>query len=104
LPPEDLAAAEALWLRPRQVDATVWDTANLQEALAAYAPRYRELLMPISIVTGEHDDLLPESRALDASAPGASLTVIAGAGQMVIKTRPRAVADAVRAMRGPIDF
>jgi pimeloyl-ACP methyl ester carboxylesterase len=104
LPPEELAAAKALWLRPRQVDATVWDTANLQEALAAYAPRYRELLMPISIVTGEHDDLLPESMALDASAPGTSLTEIAGAGHMVIKTRPRAVADAVRAMRGPIDF
>ena len=35
VPPEEIAAAQALWLRPSQSEATVWDTANLQDVLAS---------------------------------------------------------------------
>jgi pimeloyl-ACP methyl ester carboxylesterase len=100
VPEAELAAAQALWLRPGEIDATVWDTANLQQALAEYGPRFRQLLTPAILLVGDRDELLAESRALHEAMPRGELRILPNAGHMIIKTRPDVVADAVRTL-GP---
>jgi pimeloyl-ACP methyl ester carboxylesterase len=94
--PGHLARARALWLRPSQVAATVWDTQNLQEALGAASPHYGAIDLPVSILVGDHDRGLAESRALATRLPNAQLTVVASTGHELVLTRPAAVVDAVR--------
>lgn len=96
LPPQDLAMAQALWLRPEQARATVWDTQNLQEALPAYSPRYGTIATRVRIVVGDQDELRPESVRLHEAIPGSDLAVLPGVGHMVPRTRPAIVAEAVR--------
>jgi pimeloyl-ACP methyl ester carboxylesterase len=98
VPGEELAAAHALWLRPGEMNATVWDAVNLQTALEAYGPRFADLRAPASLIVGDRDELLTESRALHQVLPHGELRVLPNAGHMIIRTRPDAIADAVRAL------
>jgi pimeloyl-ACP methyl ester carboxylesterase len=99
VPDDELAAARALWLRPTQMDATVWDAANLQHALAAYGPRFASVRLPAILLVGDQDELLAESQALHQVMTQGELRILPGAGHMIVKTRPAAIADAVRALR-----
>ena len=94
--PGHAARARALWLRPSQLAATVWDTWNMQEALGAASPHYGAIDLPVSILVGDHDRGLSESRALATRLPNARLTVLPSTGHELPLTRPEAVADAVR--------
>jgi pimeloyl-ACP methyl ester carboxylesterase len=96
VPPVELAAAQALWLRPGQVEATVWDTQNLQRELPLYSGRYGEVRVPVAIIVGDHDELATQSFSLHQSIPHSVLTILRGRGHMVLKTRPNTVVDAVR--------
>ena len=96
VPPEEISAAQALWLRPGQSEATVWDTANLQSALASYLSRLDKVRVPVTIVVGDRDSLLAESRELHRLMPNSTLRVVPGAGHMLPKTRPDIIAEAVR--------
>jgi pimeloyl-ACP methyl ester carboxylesterase len=92
---DHVAAARALWLRPSQVAATVWDTRNLQTALDSASRRYGEIAIPVVIVVGDHDRGLDESRRLQTTIPGAELRVLPGTGHEIPLTRQSALADAV---------
>ena len=95
---DHLAAARALWMRPSQVAATVWDTRNLQLALADASPQYERLAVPVIIVVGDHDTGIADSRRLAAAIPGATLRVLGNTGHEIPLTRPGDLAAAVRAM------
>ncbi len=58
--------------------------------------RLGEIVLPTRVVAGTRDLLLPpfHSRRLVAGIPGASLTMLAGCGHMVMLERPEAL-DAV---------
>lgn len=99
--PDDVSAshvarARALWLRPSQIAATVWDTPNLQAALDSGRSRYANIRVPVAVLVGDHDRGLPESRRLAASIPGATLSVLPHAGHELPITRPQVIAAAVR--------
>lgn len=95
---DHLAAARALWMRPGQVAATVWDTRNLQLALADASRNYGRLAIPVIIVVGDHDTGIADSRRLAAAIPGATLRVLPNTGHEIPLTRPSDLAAAVRAI------
>ena len=92
---DHLAAARALWLRPSQVAATVWDTRNLQLALDSASRGYGAIAMPVVIVVGDHDGGLDDSRRLHSAISRSELRVLPGAGHEIPLTRPGALAEAV---------
>jgi pimeloyl-ACP methyl ester carboxylesterase len=95
-PAEEVAAAQALWLRPGQAEATVWDTANLQDALRTYEKRLDRIRVPVTIIVGDRDSQLAESRELHRLLPRSTLQIVTGAGHMLPKTHAEVIADAVR--------
>jgi pimeloyl-ACP methyl ester carboxylesterase len=93
--PDDVAAASAFWSRPGQVEATVWDTRNLQEALPSFSPRYADIKAPVTILVGDLDTPGRESIPLSRLIPGAELVVIPRTGHMIPHLRPAAVVAAI---------
>jgi len=89
-------AARALWLRPAQVAATVWDTRNLDRELREASTRYAGIRVPVIVICGERDQLLPESKRLSAAIPGAQLVVVPNTGHEVQLTRTAIVIAAIR--------
>ena len=93
---DHLAAARALWLRPSQVAATVWDSQNLQAALEMAGAGYGKIALPVIILVGDHDRGAAESHRLAAAIAGAQLRVLPNAGHELPLTRPAALVEAVR--------
>jgi pimeloyl-ACP methyl ester carboxylesterase len=93
--PDHVARARALWLRPAQIAATVWDTPNLQRAFDAASPRYGSLRVPVMVLVGDRDHGLDESRRLAAAIPGAGLVILPRTGHELPLTRPAAIVAAV---------
>ncbi len=86
-PPEDYAAraAIALHLRPAEFIANAQDVAGLKAAVAEQAPRYGEIIAPVTIITGDRDATVSpsiHSRTLARALPQAKLIVLAGIGHM----------------------
>ncbi len=103
VPPDHLAAGRALWLRPGQLAATVWDTRLLNRALRTASGAYGRLAVPTVVVVGDHDGGRAESRRLASEIPGAELVVLPGAGHHLPRARPAAVAAAVGRVTGRAD-
>lgn len=98
-PGEYLERARAMWVRPAPVRAMTADFHGLAAALRALRPRYRELPVPVVILTGDRDRLVdPErnSMALAREAPDVELILVPGAGHGLPQARPDAVVQAVR--------
>lgn len=75
----------------RQVNALLGYVTQMQ-------PRYASLTLPIEIVHGDADTIVgleTHARRLAAEAPGAALTVIAGAGHMLHHSHPDVVVAAI---------
>lgn len=89
-------AARALWLRPSQVAATVWDTRNLDRELREASTRYSGMRVPVIVICGARDQLLPESKRLAIAMPGAQLVVVPNTGHEAQLTRTAIVLDAIR--------
>jgi pimeloyl-ACP methyl ester carboxylesterase len=99
LPADYARASLAMTLRPSQFKANLEDLRLLGPTLAANGPRYRDLHLPLVIVTGDADALVkPERQAfrLHQDVPGSRLLVLAGTGHQIPQTRPEAVAGAVQ--------
>jgi len=93
---DHLEAARALWLRPSQVAATVWDTRNLDRELREASTRYAGIRVPVIIICGARDQSLPESQRLAIAIPGAQLVVVPNIGHEAQLTRTAIVLDAIR--------
>jgi pimeloyl-ACP methyl ester carboxylesterase len=103
---DHVAAARALWMRPGQVAATVWDTKNLQLALDGASKRFGSITAPMVVLVGDHDRGIEDSRRLAAAVPGAELRVLPNTGHEIPLTRPSEVEDAIRHIlnRKPVTF
>jgi pimeloyl-ACP methyl ester carboxylesterase len=91
-------AAIPLVLRPKQFLANARDVAGLRDFVAAQAPRYRDLLTPTIVVTGDRDTTVSpkiHSRAIAASLPNARLIVLEGIGHMPHHTAADIVISAI---------
>ena len=95
---DHLAAARALWLRPTQLGATVWDTHLLHQAAGEMASRYSSLDVPVRLLVGDQDSLLPETVRLGRELPRASVEVLPATGHYLPRTHVSAVRAAIEAL------
>jgi pimeloyl-ACP methyl ester carboxylesterase len=90
--PVDLA------LRPSQLRANAEDLAALNADVARLRTRYRQLTLPVEILTGGADKIVdPAAHAfrLARAVPDAGFQVLAGVGHMLHHTQPEAVCAAL---------
>ena len=92
---DHLARGRALWARPTQLGATVWDTYLLQNAADTMSRRYGTLAHPTMLLVGDGDELLPETERLSRELSGTWIRVLPNTGHYAIRTRPADVARAI---------
>jgi len=94
-----------LLLRPREFLANARDLVTLKAAVAAQAPRYGEIKVPTTVISGEIDKTVStgiHSRPFVAAVPGAKLIVLPGVGHMVQNVAPELVASEIEMMIGQL--
>ena len=98
------SSATRLLLRPREFLANAHDLVDLKAAVAEQAPRYGEINLPVTIVSGDENDKTVStsihSRPFAATVKGAKLIVLPGVGHMVQYAAPELVVDEIEAMAG----
>jgi pimeloyl-ACP methyl ester carboxylesterase len=94
-----------LLLRPREFIANARDLVTLKAAVAAQAPRYGEISVPLTVISGDVDKTVStniHSRPFAAAVPNTKLIVLPGVGHMVQNAAPDLVAAEIDAMIGII--
>lgn len=84
--------------RPVQIGAEAEDSVLMVASAAKLQSRYRDLKIPIALVSGDGDkmvDLERQSKRFHEDAPQSTLTVIPGAGHMAHHTAPDQIVAAV---------
>ncbi len=92
-----------LWIRPDRIRACAYDERTLGASLKVLSERYRDIEVPVAIVTGVADRLLdPEEHAyrLHRTIKNSKLIVLPETGHQLPQTRPDAVVSAVDAVWG----
>jgi pimeloyl-ACP methyl ester carboxylesterase len=95
------STATALLLRPREFLANAHDLVTLKAAVAAQAPRYGEISVPTTVISGDVDKTVStgiHSRPFAAAVPNSKLIVLPGVGHMVQNAAPDLVAAEIDAM------
>src|SRR5262249_296489 len=86
-PPRDyLDAYSALVCRPGQIKAYGQDEITLNGTLRSISPHYSEIKLPVEIVTGDLDTIVPpdlHAHRLSEVLPNSSIIVIPGAGHQI---------------------
>jgi len=91
-------APVGLSLRPASYHANAEDIRTLKPFLAAQAPRYPMLTVPLIVLVSDEDNAaspIIHSRPLAAAVPGAQLVEISGGGHPLHFTRPQLVLEAI---------
>lgn len=90
----------AMWLRwPRQVRVFSRENTADRPSLRAYGLRYRRISVPVALVVGEDDRIVPTAEHaewLHRLLPDSELVLLPNTGHQLLHTRPEAVCDAVR--------
>jgi len=98
------SSATRLLLRPREFLANARDLVDLKAAVAEQAPRYGEIDLPVTIISGDENDKTVStsihSRPFAAAVKGAKLIVLPGVGHMVQYAAPDLVVSEIEAMAG----
>jgi pimeloyl-ACP methyl ester carboxylesterase len=97
-------SATPLLLRPREFLANARDLVTLKAAVEAQSPRYGEIRMPVTIISGDADKTVStviHSRMF-AKATGAKLIVLPGIGHMIQNAVPDLVVSEIEAMAARI--
>jgi pimeloyl-ACP methyl ester carboxylesterase len=105
VPPEFTARfPRELALRPGHVQATAGDAGLLQLAELRMAKRYGEIAVPVAIVGGDGDRLVPceQAERMHAAIPQSSLRRAEGVGHMVHWIVPDLVMAAVDEIAGQV--
>lgn len=91
-------AMKGLVMRPEQIRASASESALLVPTVAAMAPHYGELRLPVVIAAGSDDryiDTEAQSARLHHALPGSGFRVVPGAGHMVHHTAPEEVMSVI---------
>jgi pimeloyl-ACP methyl ester carboxylesterase len=95
-----------LAFRPSQLKASAEDSAFMVPAAAALQKRYRELRLPVEILTGTADRIVtPERQSIRfaETIPGSELTLLPGLGHMIHYAAHEEIARAVEAIATAAD-
>jgi pimeloyl-ACP methyl ester carboxylesterase len=96
------SSATRLLLRPREFLANARDLVDLKQAVTEQAPRYGEIAMPVTIISGDENDKTVttsiHSRTFALNVKNAKLIVLPGVGHMVQYAAPDLVVDEIEAM------
>ena len=93
-----------LAVRPSQIRASAAETALMIPAVAGLAEHYRELSMPVAIVSGADDKVVDaegQSGRLNGELPQSVMHYIPGAGHMLPHIVPDEIAGIVRDIARP---
>ena len=93
-----LASARALWMRPSQLGATVWDTFLLQNDAGVMARKYSTVGVPVMLLVGDGDSLLPETQQLASQLPNAWIEVLPNTGHYLPRTRAAEIQRSVQVL------
>jgi pimeloyl-ACP methyl ester carboxylesterase len=88
----------AEWTRPKKVKWYSVDDALLNESLPKFADRYQEINVPVVIVTGDADQIVPaeqNAERLYRALPQSHLNLLPKTGHQIPFTRPDAVLAAI---------
>lgn len=94
-------AGVALYARPASITANAKDIVELKPIVAAMAERYHTLDVPLTVMTGDADQVIwthLHSGPLAEKVEGAELLVLEGVGHMPHHARPDAVLSAIDAL------
>jgi pimeloyl-ACP methyl ester carboxylesterase len=89
---------KALMLRPLQLRAAAEDAALMTPSAMELKEHYRELKVPVTLITGGDDqiaDVSRQSARLHRELPESELIVLPGLGHMIHHLAPDSVADAI---------
>jgi pimeloyl-ACP methyl ester carboxylesterase len=96
---DHLAFARALWMRPGELGATVWDAFLLQDQAGGMARRYSSIGVPVMLLAGDQDGLLPESQQLADQLPNAWIEVLSNTGHYLPRTRVAEIERAIAVLQ-----
>ena len=86
------------WTAPKKVKWYSVDDALLNESLPRFADRYREIILPVAIVTGDSDQIVPakqNAERLYQALPHSHLNLLPQTGHQIPFTHPEAVLAAI---------
>jgi pimeloyl-ACP methyl ester carboxylesterase len=86
------------WTRPRKVKWYSVDDALLNGSLPKFTDRYSDIRVPVTIVTGDSDLIVPaneNAHRLYGALPHAELIVLEKTGHQIPFTRPNAIVEAI---------
>jgi pimeloyl-ACP methyl ester carboxylesterase len=86
------------WTRPKKVKWYSVDDALLNESLPKFTSRYADIRVPVVIVTGDSDQIVPaeqNAHRLYEALPHAELMMLEKTGHQIPFTRPEAVLEAI---------
>ncbi len=98
VPPRYLRSVLSEWTNPKKVKAYSVDEASLNDSLKKFSPRYAEISVPVSILTGDSDLIVSEkdnAERLHQALPKSHLIVLPKTGHEIPFTHPRAVVDEI---------
>jgi pimeloyl-ACP methyl ester carboxylesterase len=98
VPKKYLRHVLAEWTLPKKVKWYSVDDALLNESLPKFAGRYPEITVPVAIVTGDADQIVPSdqnARRLYQALPDSHFDLLPQTGHQIPFTRPEAVLAAI---------
>ena len=102
VPKNYLRSVLSEWTRPKKVKAYSLDEASLNDSLKKFSPRYPEITVPVSILTGDSDLIVSEkdnAERLHQALPKSHLVVLPKTGHQIPFTRPQAVVDEIERVK-----
>lgn len=94
VPQEYLSCVATYWLRYRQISTAVRELATLQFTLTRIQKLYHTISIPVTIVVGEYDRLVPPENhgmRLKNVIPQADFHIVRGAGHELHLSNPKAL-------------
>ena len=98
VPKNYLRSVLSEWTRSKKVKAYSLDEASLNDSLKKFSPRYPELNVPVSVLTGDSDLIVSEkdqAERLHQALPKSHLVVLPRTGHQIPFTRPQTVVDEI---------
>jgi pimeloyl-ACP methyl ester carboxylesterase len=98
VPKNYLRSVLSEWTRPKKIKAYSLDEVSLNDSLKQFSPRYPEITIPVSILAGDSDLIVPEKENADRlhqALPKSRLVLLPKTGHQIPFTRPQAVVDEI---------